>query len=824
MKTDLQKCRILWLIAILALSPALSRAESGAAVQAGRQHLAAYKQEPHAPAELAAADQEFQRALAEAPDDIEANVYRAATRLMLLLQQDPVRQMLTDFGWSDSGRNHWKWEATLPPTLPDPALDSADATRIWREALQPAVDEALAGLARIPADWNGSFPVSSNELPFRADREVDAGDVAALSYGLHILKAWGLLNNAYDKRAVVERYYTVGPDGKLATLPVDFNRDILERFPVFGTVTNAALIPQAEKEFQAAADAFDRARRSIEAETDPQKDDVVTIEMIRQAEPFVASLRGPREVSLAHGFKTDMDARRIFQAPYLDRTFLPQVTDRSEVRLGTFPDPAFGGLFPGMTQARWSELLQWMPQRSGTQQDLFDVAAGPKGFVAVGDGGIVLTSPDALEWQIRSSGGDGVWKSVCCGGGFFVAVGDGGRVAVSPDGAQWLVRESGKAVRLEDVAFAKGRFVAVGENGTILISNNGQVWEAADSGTTENLYAVAAGEKGFIAVGSQGVILLSPEGQTWQSCASGRTEPLLGVSSGPLGLVAVGQGGLILTSPDGVKWTTGEQVADQTLQDVCEQNGQRFAVGAKGVIAGSRNDQAWVRQINRSAVDLWGVAAGAKQVVAVGSQGRILVAELESLGRAGKGGLAAVPPAFGQEDVHRELRRWTGQAYDRLETDPARMAPTAAPAVASAPAALPPPVLPAVEPAPVVSSTAPAVPPPAVSEPTVAAPSAPAAAAGPALVLAPAPARAGRTVAVTIHNFPAAGRDPNAWIGFYTAGTADDRNYLNYTFLKNLNGDLYDVPWPDQPGRYEFRLFQDGGYNRIATSDPVVIP
>lgn len=61
-----------------------------------------------------------------------------------------------------------------------------------------------------------------------------------------------------------------------------------------------------------------------------------------------------------------------------------------------------------------------------------------------------------------------------------------------------------------------------------------------------------------------------------------------------------------------------------------------------------------------------------------------------------------------------------------------------------------------------------------------------------------------------------------AWIGFFKVG-ADDREYLSYTFLNNLTANIYDVPCPEEPGAYQFRIYADEGYTPVAVSDPVEI-
>ena len=78
----------------------------------------------------------------------------------------------------------------------------------------------------------------------------------------------------------------------------------------------------------------------------------------------------------------------------------------------------------------------------------------------------------------------------------FVAVGDCGAVVTSPNGTAWTSRTSGNNGPLYGVSFANGMFVAVGYDitasaGAILTSSNGTTWTSQTSGTTAGLYGVA---------------------------------------------------------------------------------------------------------------------------------------------------------------------------------------------------------------------------------------------------------------------------------------------------------------------------------------------
>lgn len=76
---------------------------------------------------------------------------------------------------------------------------------------------------------------------------------------------------------------------------------------------------------------------------------------------------------------------------------------------------------------------------------------------------------------------------------------------------------------------------------------------------------------------------------------------------------------------------------------------------------------------------------------------------------------------------------------------------------------------------------------------------------------------------IVVHSdFPV--QDVNAWIGFYAKDADSDKDYLSYTFLKNLSNRTYDVPAPEEPGEeYHFRIFKTGGYDNAVRSEKVKV-
>jgi hypothetical protein len=215
---------------------------------------------------------------------------------------------------------------------------------------------------------------------------------------------------------------------------------------------------------------------------------------------------------------------------------------------------------------------------------LIGVTYGSSTFVAVGDGGTILTSPDGVTWTPRSSGITMLLIGVTYGSSTFVAVGDGGTILTSPDGVTWTPKTSGITMLLIGVTYGSSTFVAVGDGGTILTSPDGVTWTPKTSGTYSQLWGSTYGNNTFVAVGDNGIILTSQDGVTWTPRTSGTTTPLMGVTYGNDSFVAVGVNGTILTSPDGVTWTPRTSGTSNELYGATNGNNTFIVVGNGGTI------------------------------------------------------------------------------------------------------------------------------------------------------------------------------------------------------------------------------------------------
>ena len=146
--------------------------------------------------------------------------------------------------------------------------------------------------------------------------------------------------------------------------------DLLADHPAcLSAVRNAAKLASAQASLTEtlrlalASDAAVRARTGgqmhfIEydpAQSGPQSE---LRQRLRQAQ---ASMTSPQLIT-CEGREHNVDLGAFFNAPYVTRSHLPQFTADNELICGTFPDPTFTGILPGMTQAAWqSELTGLIP-------------------------------------------------------------------------------------------------------------------------------------------------------------------------------------------------------------------------------------------------------------------------------------------------------------------------------------------------------------------------------------------------------------------------------------------------------------------------------
>lgn len=274
--------------------------------------------------------------------------------------------------------------------------------------------------------------------------------------------------------------------------------------------------------------------------------------------------------------------------------------------------------------------LNWQWRNPLPQGDKLNAVVHGSGiYVAVGDGGAIVTSTDGINWTERTSDTGKNLHGIVYGGGIFAAVGGDfteGTILTSPDGITWTGRSSGTTETITGITYGNGTFVAAGIWGTILTSPDGITWTGRTSGTTAYLNGVTFGNGTFVTVGEQGTILTSPDGITWTGRASGMTGAVNEVTYGNGIFIAVGSGGKILTSPDGVTWTSRTSGSFGDLQGAAYGNGVFVVVVPSSFsdnILVSSDGVSWTKRSTANDEYLYGVTFGNGNFAAVGEGGEI---------------------------------------------------------------------------------------------------------------------------------------------------------------------------------------------------------
>src|SRR5262245_29680064 len=107
-------------------------------------------------------------------------------------------------------------------------------------------------------------------------------------------------------------------------------------------------------------------------------------------------------------------------------------------------------------------------------------------FVALGNDGSVISSPDGFTWTanfaVGTAGMNGLsFAFTGAGTPSYVVVGDGGKIFTSPDLITWTPATSGTASALTSIIVLNLRFVVTGAGGTVLTSPDGVNWTLVNS-------------------------------------------------------------------------------------------------------------------------------------------------------------------------------------------------------------------------------------------------------------------------------------------------------------------------------------------------------
>jgi len=332
--------------------------------------------------DIVGADDLFQAELAADPTNQEALFFRSITRLLRIVEEnqdgpdpttftDSLKEILDQFGFAPEGRSIFDFSAR---PLPSDSPTGGDVQEFLLNVILPeiigAIEENLSAIAPSFAVVLTPQELAAIGIFDEGPLEIDFGDVKLFEAALGGLKAGLLISLAYDLDLDIDQLTSLQE-----TLMVQ--QDIINANPSFLTLTGngANLLAQAKAAISEGIDDYLVASEFIRSETDDQSDDFITIQpsdLQQEADlrgtlsQIQASLSGVTTITIKNQ-QVDLDLSRFFDTPFDLRDVLPPIAFDPQrkpsnfIEPGTFPDPTFNGVLPGLTQERLTDLLGLTP-------------------------------------------------------------------------------------------------------------------------------------------------------------------------------------------------------------------------------------------------------------------------------------------------------------------------------------------------------------------------------------------------------------------------------------------------------------------------------
>jgi hypothetical protein len=216
------------------------------------------------------------------------------------------------------------------------------------------------------------------------------------------------------------------------------------------------------------------------------------------------------------------------------------------------------------------ESSSWTKRLSNVPYGFWDVVWDGTVFVAVGDDGAILTSPDGVDWVKKESGVETTLVAVAAFGSDIVAVGDDIVLLSTDHGDSWSVKYKAVSVGFGAVALNSSQYVVGGFDfestaETITISEDrGETWEVVDEDPNQDfpINDLAYGNGYFVATtwrstSSGGRVKVSADGRQWNEILVSEDEEAtwfaMVMHDGDQFVVA-GYSGVSM-SLDGLNWT-----------------------------------------------------------------------------------------------------------------------------------------------------------------------------------------------------------------------------------------------------------------------------
>lgn len=138
-------------------------------------------------------------------------------------------------------------------------------------------------------------------------------------------------------------------------------------------------------------------------------------------------------------------------------------------------------------------------------------------FVAVG-GNAILFSDNGLDWEsVYTDTILTLLEAITTSESLWLAVGENGDVLSSPDGMTWTRRESGTSQRLIAADWTGEEFLVAGSDGAILRSTDGVAWELLNqfNGFGFTVHDAVWANGRYVVVGRSGMVITSDDLINW---------------------------------------------------------------------------------------------------------------------------------------------------------------------------------------------------------------------------------------------------------------------------------------------------------------------
>lgn len=254
------------------------------------------------------------------------------------------------------------------PFNPRDLLTGDGLQRVLCGAFLAQINQALANLSSADSLFNQRLDPAN--YPVQSDTEVDYGDVCLAKAWLSGMKSAASALAAYD--GAVD-FVTLGEMKPLLA------SDVIIGYPRLLLVTNASPLVTASNALRDAIDFYLAGSAFMQVKPDDPADDLAAIAgntlliggnpALQNESSFRSllqelrdSLSGPVMVDHVnshgvHDYQETMHLGRLFVPAYVTRAHLPAFDGQNNAVAGSFPDPTFNGVFPGMTQWHLAQLL-----------------------------------------------------------------------------------------------------------------------------------------------------------------------------------------------------------------------------------------------------------------------------------------------------------------------------------------------------------------------------------------------------------------------------------------------------------------------------------